>query len=818
QTADEIPTPAPAPADDPVTGPTVDPQLSNEERDAITDRGQAATSAPEAQQAAARIANDLPITPGQATSLAEELREGADSATPEGRAAQRAADHLDAAAGNESDDVAQPEPGTVGSVGEGDTITLPGEFDPDTMTAYRVVQIQEAPGGVRVLTIEDGDGLRFKRSLASSEPLYQLPEPATPAAADDADQRDPNPAPNADKVRADYADAVVRAVIDSALDGTTTPGSIHQLRHQIAERLTPEALRTAMRRARNGAMSAITDAGFEGQQRDDLIQSLRKEAARARTDAARAAVRTLDDLEPLDGESEEDMANRAADLLRLIPEALSTRPAGDDNTDGEASVNDDVTRHLDDAVGDALQAAADSGELLTPERRAAIVRQIAGRMDSSRNAAAQRIASRVPEGQRAGILPHIVAALVAIARKVIAMVAAFLKALAKAWRAGRENLRQMRERIARFRQGLMRRIRSWPEARRLRRLAAAGRLPQHTDGLPLGDRVAHWSRLLPAPGRFGQISRRARWYRPASRSSLAAGQLPEVQDGVRWTMDRSVDGGPGPQALRHLAAVRAAGQDVDTDVVARLSAAAPELGDDPHGTVRHAAAHADTAERRLRDLEAAEAGGAPGADLEVAAARVEAQSARQEADRLRQAYTAALPDAVRGTLAEVREMGPGTTATLVSTPDSDADAVRALTGIAQFVPRDWLSPTEARFIGAHRGDAGGYDPASRIATVADLGDDGRRTAAHALLAHLQQYYPDLLAAQEAFHFTRTHDGRVGARRRTSLDRLLARLFRSSTDQGETGDLVPLGLATLFDGEWYEDDDLRAFLLGLLATR
>ncbi|PRH81198.1 hypothetical protein C6N75_00065 [Streptomyces solincola] len=815
---DEITSHEPAPAVDPVAGPTVDPQLSPEERDAITDRGQAPASDPDAQQGAARVANDLPLTPGQATALAEELREGADSATPEGRAAQRAADHLDAAAGNEPDDVDQPEPGTVGSVGEGDTITLPDEFDPDTMTAYRVVQIQEAPGGVRVLTIEDGDGMRFKRSLASSEPLYQLPEPEAPAADDDAEQRDPNPAPDAGKVRADYADAVVRAVIDSALDGTTTPGSIHQLRQQIAERLTPEALRAGMRRARNGAMAAITDAGFEGQERDDLVQSLRKEAARARTDAVRAAVRTLDDLEPLDGESEEDTASRAADLLRLIPEALRTRAAGDDNTDGEAGVNDDVTQHADDAVGEALQAAADSGELLTPERRAAIVQQLAARMDSSRNATAQRIASRLPEGQRAGILPHIVAGLVAIARRIIALVAAFLKALAKAWRAGRENLRRMRERISRFRQGLMRRIRSWPEARRLRRLAAAGRLPQHADGLPLGDRVAHWARLLPAPGRFGQVSRRARWYRPTSRSSLAAGQLPEVQDGVRWTMDRSVDGGPGPQALRHLAAVRAAGQDVDTDVVARLSAAAPELGDDPHGTVRHAANYADTAERRLRDLEAAAAGGAPGADLEVAAARVEAQSARQEAARLQQAYAAALPDAVRGTLAEVREMGPGTTATLVTTPDSDSDAVRALTGVAQFVPRDWLSPTEARFLTARGGDAGGYDPTSRIATVADLGDDGRRTAAHALLAHLQQHYPDLLAAQEAFHFTRTHSGRVGARRRTSLDRLLARMFRNSNGQGDTGNLVPLGLATLFEGQWYEDDDLRAFLLGLLATR
>ncbi|MFD9248397.1 UvrD-helicase domain-containing protein [Streptomyces bottropensis] len=812
----EITSREPAPAVDPVTGPTVDPQLSPEERDAITDRGQTPNSDPDAQQGAARIANDLPVTPQQATALAEELREGADSATPEGRAAKRAADHLDAAAGNEPGDAGQAEPGTIGAVGEGDTIVLPDEFDPETTSAYRVVQIQEAPGGLRVLTIEDGDGMRFKRTLASSEALYLVPEPKAPT-ADDAEQRDPNPTPDVDRLRSDYTDAVVRAVIDNAIQGTTTPGSIHQLRQQIAEQLTPEAMRAAMRRARNGALAAITDAGIEGDERDELVNSLRKEAATARTDAVRAALRTVDDLEPLDGESEEDTARRAADLLRLIPEALLTRSAEAGDSDGDSRVNDAVTRHADDAVGEALQAAADSGDLLTPERRNAIVQRLAARMDATRNDTARQIAAALPADRRPGILPHIVAALAAIARMVIALVAAFLKALVKAWQRSREGLRRMRERIARFRRGLMQRMRSWPEARRLRRVGAAAALPQLGDGLALGDRVAHWARLLPAPGRFGQVSRRARWYRPASRSSLAAGQLPEVQDGVRWTMDRAVDGGPGPQALRHLAAVRAAGQDVDADVVARLAAAAPELGDDPHGTVRHATAYADTAERRLRDLIAAAAGGAPDADLEIVPARVEAQAARQEATRLQRAYAAALPGAVRDTLAEVREMGPGTTATLVTTQGSDPDAVRALTGIAQFVPREWLSPTEARFIAARSGDAGGYDPGSRTATVADLGDDGRRTAAHALLAHLQQHYPDLLAAQEAFHFTRTHSGRVGARRRTSLDRILARLFRG-TDQGDTGDLVPLGLGTLFSGDWYEDDDLRAFLLGLLATR
>ncbi|MER5482661.1 hypothetical protein ABT024_05505, partial [Streptomyces sp. NPDC002812] len=804
----------PAPAVEPVDGPTFDPQLSPEERAAIDDRGQTPVDSPDVQQAVARIANDRPVSGEQASALADSLREGADTSTPEGRAAQRAADHLDAAAGDpgESTD-SRPEPGTVGTVGVGDTIALPGEFEQDTLTALRVVQIQEVPGGVRILTVEDGNGMRFKRALASSDPLFQLPESEAPAAVS-TEEREANPAPDADRLRSDYSDAVARAVIDNAVQGTANPGSIHQLRQQIAEQLTPTSLTNAMRRARDGALAAIADAGIEGEDRKELVRSLRQTAARARTAAIQAAVRTLDDLEPLDGESQEDTARRAAGLLRLIPEALRTRPRTAAGGNEESHVEAVVSGHVDDSVGEALQAAAAGG--LTEERRAAIVARLAEQMAANRNQAAELIAANVPAGRRPGVLAHIVAGLLLLARKVIALVTAFLKALAKAWRNSREHLRRLRERISRFRRRLVQRIKSWPETHRLRRLAAA-QLQQPADGLALGDRIAHWTALLPGPGRFGQVSRRARWYRPSSRAALASGQLPPVQDGVRWTMDRAADGGPGPQALRHLAAVRAAGVDVDGDVTGRLSAAAPELGDDPHGLLRSSSHYADTAEQRLRDLEAAAAGGAQDADLEIAAARVEAQSARQEALRLRRAYTAALPDAVRDALGEVREMGPEGTAGLVMSPDSDPEAARALEGIQQYVPRDWLAPAESRFLGGRTGEAGGYDADSRTATVADLGDGGRGTAAHALLRHLQRNYPDLLAAQEAFHFSRTHRGRTGARR-TSLDILLGRLFGNRLGQGASDEIVPLGLAALFSGDWYEDDDLRAFLLGLLATR
>ncbi|MFJ8301378.1 hypothetical protein ACIQ9R_36505 [Streptomyces sp. NPDC094447] len=805
----------PPPAVSPVVGPTVTPQLAPEERDSVDSLGEAPLDNPDTQQGAARVAADLPLTPDQATSLADTLREHADPATPEGRAAQRAADRLDAAAGQTPEAVTTSQPGTIGAVGVGDHITLPDEFDPDKVTSYKVIAIAEQPHGMRYMTLEDGDGMRNRRTLAAADPLWQVPDPDRPTPDPDEEQRDPNPAPDPDRITSDYRDSVVRAVIDAALEGTAEPGSIHKLRQDIAERLTPQALTQSMKRAREDAKQAIDDAGITGDERAALLRSLRPEAARARQDAIKAALRTLNDMEPLDGESEQDTARRAADLLRLIPAALRDQHSQTDNdTDTNPDVDAAVTTHVDNAIGNALGEAA-NGQPLTEERRAQIVAQLAEQMAENRDETARRIAATLPPGQRAGVLPHIIAALVFIARKIAAIVAAFLRGLARAWRGSREALRKLKEKIAQFRRRLADRVRSWPENRRLRRLAA-NTLPQPPADADLADRLAHWTRLLPAPGRFGQVSRRARRYLPARRATLEAGQLPEIQDGLRWIPDRAADRGPGREALRHLAALRAAGADVDGDLTTRLAAVLPELGTDPHHSVRDAMDYAAVAERRLRDLTAATAAGAD-TDGELEAARVEALGARRDAARLRDLYAAALPGAVRDVLAQVREMGPGGASALVVTDDSDRDAARILTDIQQYVPRDWLTPASSRMITARSGQAGGYEAHSRTATIADLDDNGQATALHALVTHLQRGNPDVRAAQEMYHFTRTHRGRVGARR-SAIDTLLARLFRDQASTGNSDALVAQGVATMFSGEWYLSDDLRAFLLGLLATR
>lgn len=788
---------------DPVIGDTVDPQLSPEERDAIADHGTAPTDDPDVQQAVTRIGEDLPVTPGQAAALADALRATSTPDTAEGRAARRAAGHLDEAAGRTTaDDGAQPTPGTVNDLGVGDTVALPDEDDENNVSPYTVVRIDDLLGGARQVTVQDANGAQHSRTLSGDQPLWQLPE--LPA-ADGADTpRDPNPAPSADAVVAGHPNRVARAVVDSAIAGTEPAGSIHQLRQQVAERVTSEALLVPMQQARQDAVDALDTAGITGPERTEAFKRLKAERLRARAAAVKAVLRTINDLEPLDGESEQDTANRAADLLRMIPDQIGA-PAARQGGTGETG--ETIGRHVDDALMALARQAFGDG--LSDEDALRLGRVLAGRMDATRQATARRILRHLPPAQQRALLPQVLALLMRIARRIVAMVKALLKAAGRVWNS---------EAFRRFRERLVARVKAWPESRRLHRIAQSADLPNPGDGDSLADRIAHWTRLLPAPGRFGQASRRARWYQRTTRRALAAGELPAVQDGMRWAPDRAADRGPGATAMRHLAALRAAGVDMDRDINARLATARPELGDDPHTSLRLASAYADTTERRARDLAARPVGHSvnPEYALELAAARAEAADARTEADRLRAAYLAAMPDVVAEALASVREMGPGGASALIVSPDSDSDAARALTDVQRFVPRDWLDPTERRLVTARSAEVGGYDPASRTVSVADLGDEGLGTAAYALLAHLQQVQPDLLAAQQVYRYARTHTGRVGARR-SSVDELFARLF-SSAESGRADVILPRALQSLFNGDWYEDDDLRAFLLGLLATR
>ncbi|MFE3139645.1 hypothetical protein [Streptomyces scopuliridis] len=816
----------PPPTLNPVTGPTVDPDLTTADRNAIADNGSSPEDDPDAQQAAARLGADLPVTPDQATALAAQLRANADPSTTEGRAALRAADHLDRAAGHpEPEGLDRPRPSNAAQISEGDVIAMADERRGEEVHVYRVIDIEDGPGGVRSLLLEDENRQWKRRIVHAAMPVWQLPEPApdttssnTPGPGPAPAPRDPNPpiASVRRQIISDHSRTVATRIIDEAVAGTEPPGDTHALREQIAQRLTPEALQGARNAARQDANAALNAAGITGRDHAAIQQALRRAREKAHERTVRAALRTINDLEPLPGEPAEDLAQRAAGLLRLIPDQVSAPSSSRRRSvpDGDGSA--DATTHVDNAVTALLRRLEESGG--DPADIDALTRLLTRQLDGSRQATAQRIVRRAtaPDtGQQPGLLARVIALLGSMGRRLIELVTAAARKIAELWRNSRDRLARLKA----FLQRLVRRVRDWPEARRLARLNAALDLPD-VEGESLDARVAQWAGLLPEQGRFGQALRRVSWWRPSTWAQLAAGRLPGRSSSNRWIPDRASDGGPGLTALRHLAALRAAGSDVDQDVTRRLAEAlGGDFDGDPHGTLRHADDYVVSSERRLVNLQAARSRSTiqdPDVEVEISAARMEVAAARREWEELRTRYAAAVPDAVAEALADVRDLGPRGNAGLVFGPDTTPDAERAVRDVQRLIPRDWLAVADGRRLTAVDGDAGRYDPDGRRATVADLGDAGVGTAAYVLAQHFAGHLPDLDAAQTVYWFTRTHTGRPGAR--TFDDSALGRLLAQQQTQRDTGDTIARSLQAMFSGDWYEDDDLRAFLLGLLATR
>ncbi|MFZ4249543.1 hypothetical protein ACOZDF_30300 [Streptomyces griseoincarnatus] len=188
--------PAPEPIA-PVTGPTVDPELDAGDRDVIGDHAAGPDDDPDAHQAAVRITADLPVTPEQASALAAQLREAADPSTPEGRAALRAADHLDRAAGRTPPPgLNRPRPSNAAQIGEGDLVAMPDERHGDQVRVFRVIDAEDGPGGVRSFLLEDEDQQWRRRIVHGAMPVWQLPEPEPEPVTPPDDDVDTPEAPN----------------------------------------------------------------------------------------------------------------------------------------------------------------------------------------------------------------------------------------------------------------------------------------------------------------------------------------------------------------------------------------------------------------------------------------------------------------------------------------------------------------------------------------------------------------------------------------------------------------------------------------------
>ncbi|MFC5886857.1 UvrD-helicase domain-containing protein [Kitasatospora aburaviensis] len=832
---------------DPEAGPVVTPQLTPAERARIHDLGLGDGDDPQAQQAAERIDAGLPVTVEQAQALEGVLRQHADPGVGEGRTARRAADRLAEAGGRTSEPAGtEPVPGTAGDLVPGDQVAIP-QGD-GTSKPVAVTESRPGPGGTQAVTVEDAYGIEEEEVLPASTPVHHLPDPPAPAA--EPGEAKPASTPTAPRPRTgDVVTARAReaidAVVQAAVDGVV-PGTIHALRQSVAERLAPGAARGAERRAAADAAVALRRLGLDASTHGHAEQAVRHAAQKAREAAVRAVLRTLNDLEPLDGESEDETAERAVRLLRRVPEGIDPShfalvamarsyratggtpavPAGAARSDSGQRARQRASRSLaaftGRSVGAALGAAvaAVRRQRLDQQQVELIVQSAVRAMAEGQEAVAREIVDGVPEQQRPGLFSRVMAALVRLARRVAVWLRELLRKIATTWR-GEDG-----KRLERVRERLLRRLRWWPEAQEIEAdVAAAVDGAQEATG---GTDLTPWLALLPT-GQFGRVERAVSHWETASTADLEAGRLPQAAEERRWVADRAVDGGPGPEALRHLAAVRGAGEALDAAVTARMREAAPQLGADPHDRMQAVRHYAQSAVRRADRIAAEASAGSRDAGLELESALAEARQAQADEQRAQAAYAAALRDAARHALGQVRQMGPGNGGGL----RADGEGTERLRGLEAFLPAEWLAAAApvTVSIGARRGS---YHPQTGHLSVGD----SDATALHALAHHLQQSLPELAAAEEAYHWVRTSRGEVGSRERAPQVRL-AEVFpggghhpRATARQGGWADLftgsepadgrswevLPTALEAMFSGStWYLDDDLRQWLLGVMST-
>lgn len=890
QAIDLPPTPAPrSPAEvdrpsaapiEPARGRTVLPHLSPQERDAISDLGLDTDAGlnPHARQAALRLAADEQVTVKQARALADVLDAHAGPDTGRGRLLGRAALRLrDAARGrdyelappqrrdsNDDDYVLtppRPTRNTVADLVPGDDIALPNG---DHAEHAHVVGVEEGPSGMRRVITVDADGNAIIRDLPADTPVYHLPVPVsdrTPPSADEPGTDRGHRRGRATRHLARMAADITQAIADAAAgDGTEEPPSnLDELRQQVAARISPDQLSPRLAQAAARAARALDNEGITGPDRDRINQAGRQAAEQAHAAAVRAITRTLDDLEPLPGESPADTARRAAALLRRIPDAIDTRalaetahrrstPDGGRREQVRRRAARAVAGHTDRAVNRALadlQRAAESGEL-TDELIDQAVRRVQEAMGRDRAGTARRLAEQAPPAARRGLLARIMHLLAALPRKIAELLRRALESIKARWR--RRSSGERTSILQRIRRRVRARAARTPEARRIAQALGEDRAAAAATNR--WDRVAAHIRRLPAPGRFGQTARRVSWYRRARTEDLAAGRTPELDTTTRWVPDRASDGGPGPDTLRHLSAVNGVGTALDEELTDRMRTEAPELGDNPHETLRALRGYADVADRRVRHLTrptspVSEGRSTEEEDWEVTEALQEAVAARRELSQAESAYARATQSAARDALGRVRQLGPQGGARLRIDGDPNSPQVQAVRWAESFLPTDWLAQASG-LLHVRAGDRGAYDPTSGDLTVADLGGDGRPTdgwgasALHGLGHHLQHSIPELARAEAAYHFTRTSEGPVGGRRRTgrNLAALLAELFPGrgaapgqytredswpdawtglEPADGRSWEVLPMALESLFAGSWYLDDDLRKFLLGVLGS-
>ncbi|WP_433513720.1 hypothetical protein ACQP2T_60920 [Nonomuraea sp. CA-143628] len=395
---------------------------------------------------------------------------------------------------------------------------------------------------------------------------------------------------------------------------------------------------------------------------------------------------------------------------------------------------------------------------------------------------------------------------------------------------------------------------------------SAPRMPDMPQDADLPGRLATYRAQLPDNlADLGKQPVMRAVFEPTTLEDLEAGRVPAVRQAMLWAPDIADDDGPGPETMRQLAVLRAAGADLDVRFRQHLAGREVALGAELDAVTRERG----QAWKAADDLDAEIArvrgdGGTPDEGLlaqrDDAAARWEAAAVREQ--ELRRMLAEARREALAATLAEVRQVGgegldyiDRNRRVLTARAGSNAGALRY---VEEVLPADWLAaaresgPVEVvTGPGQHvhvRADGSTRislptDENKEIAPAVREGQPGRvpvpsaqpggvakaTVAAHELGHHLEATVPGLRAAGQAMLWDRTSHGDVGDRVRPEPifgeDRGRPfEIYPGDFPDARTGRVNGDGTQEVFanvleslagHGD-YADDDLRHWGLGVLA--
>ena len=844
---------------DPIGDDAIAPDLTAADRDALVALGFDidGVSDPAIAEAASRIRHGAPLSREHARALAEAVRDATGPANDRswwGRSMRRLADAVDTQ-GREPISIEHRRV-TVDDIGPGDVIAVPHG---DTLRAVRVERVNATS-----LDVVNEDGIPER--ISYPDEMFLMPDVERPAFADETAVADATEALRARTLlmhKVSRARAGGVAIGELATADLEKAGDVHALRERVAVALSPEAVATAMRRVSQQHYRQLDRDGIKGKDRQQVLDESHAAATRAAEEARAAIMRVINDAEQIEGESWEDQRARIADTIREAAEG-----AGADAARTLPLRKLDRSRPLAEQV-DEIDALIDeiSGSELDTEQRAAarrVLTEVSSR--TAREIAAEALRN-VPTGK---LTPELVEQIIARAREAarragdsrratpaqrrraaaavnamrpgpaerdatstsvmgwIGRVAMrFVEALAKALRALVRLATDSHDSRAAVRQAVMEQLEGGRDAG----FVPDPSIPSVRDALGF----ARWR--TPGVG-FGMRSGRGQRYGqiPAAASADTEGVPAPVREATaRATsapfLDRNAaDGGPGKEALRHLAGVIESGRRVDESTTTS--------GD---------------LERAMRLDEVAKAADrarwndAP--EVPATDDHVMIQGAARDARRIaNQAYVEAAERAGEETLNALRQrrsFGPTTDVPL----NVEGDLVMASTvrWAAKHFPTDWIAALGDQPLRVRRGDRGEYNHDTRTLTVAKVSDESFTPAGgeygpnalHELVHAFEAVIPELGHAQWAYHYDRTSEGAPGARVRVgdNESRSLANLFPqlgytqdefARTDsypdaymgreyEGMTHhEVMSMLMESLFGGSRYINPEMRQFALGVLA--